>query len=74
MYLKPVGCNEVIKYFKNKASLLTKIGPLKLANESFSLTETMANLICEQGMFPWSLKLAKIIPIYKDGSKTDVEN
>ena len=80
MYLKPVRSNEVhevIKDFKNKASLDTKIGPLKLANESFSFTETIANLInksFEQGIFPQSLKLAKVIPIYKEGSKTDVEN
>ena len=80
MFLQPVQSGEVqdiIKKLKNKATLDTKIGPLKIANENFSFTETIAKLVTNsftQGIFPQSLKVAKVIPIHKEGSKLDVEN
>jgi exonuclease III len=80
IYLRPVEPNEVygiIKDLKNKATLDTRIGPLKIANSNFKFTHTLAKIITasfEQGIFPQSLKLARVVPIFKAGSKTDVSN
>ena len=80
MYLRKTHAGEIhsiIKNFKNKATLDTKIGPLKIANESYAFTETLASIInssFEQGIFPDSLKIAKVVPIHKEGPKTDVSN
>ena len=80
IYLRVTSAGEVhsiIKTFKNKATLDTKISPLKIANENRAFTETLATLInssFEQGIFPDSLKTAKVVPIHKDGPKTDVSN
>ena len=78
MYIKPVDSSEiysVIKNFQNKSTLDTKIGPLKIANDSFMFTETLARIISlsfKQGVFPEALKTARVIPIYKEGPKADV--
>ena len=62
---------------KNKATLDTKVSALKIANSSPKFTETLAKLITssfEQGIFPQTLKLARVVPVHKGGSKTDVSN
>ena len=80
MYIKPVAASEiyqVINKFQIKSTLDTKIGPLKIANSSFKFTETLANVVntsFNEGVFPRSLKNARVIPIYKEGSKTEVSN
>ena len=80
MHLSPTDASEVsniIKNFKNKATLDTKIGPLKIANESFDFTSTIATLVnksFEQGIFPEHLKIAKVVPIHKEGCRMDVAN
>ena len=80
IYLRSVEASEVheiIKNFKNKSTLDTKIEPLKIANVHFSFTETLAKVISssfEQGIFPQALKLARVVPIHKEGSRTDVTN
>ncbi len=80
MYIKPVEPGEVhkvIKGFKNKSTLDTKIEPLKIANTSINFTSTLAKIInssFEQGVFPQPLKIAKVVPIHKDGPKTEVAN
>ena len=38
-----------------------------------ALTKTI-EVSFEQGIFPESLKLAKVVPIHKEGSKTNVSN
>ena len=68
---------NVIRNFKNKATMDTKISALKVAAENNRFIEALTKTIeasFEQGIFPESLKLAKVVPIHKEGSKTDVSN
>ena len=80
MYIKPVASGEVfniIKNMKNKATLDTKVSALKMANTDPKFTHTLAKIITasfEQGIFPQSLKLARVVPVYKNGTKTEVSN
>lgn len=69
--------SDIIKGFQNKATLDTKISALKVANESENFQNVLASVInasFEQGIFPQTLKLAKVVPIHKGGSKTEVKN
>ena len=69
--------HDIIKKLKNKSTLDTKIEPLKIANKSFAFTEALANVVnssFEQGIFPQALKSARVVPIHKEGPKTDVTN
>ena len=80
MYLKPADQGEVhqiIKNFKNKATLDCKISVLKIANTNFSFTETLTKIInksFDEGYFPHQLKVARVVPIHKGGAKTNVSN
>ena len=80
MYMRPVDSGEVheiIKNMKNKATLDTKVNPLKIANSDFKFTNTLARIITssfQDGIFPQQLKLARVVPIFKSGSKSDVSN
>ena len=80
IYLSRVGANEVhnvIKNFKNKSTLDTKISALKIASNSFKFTGVLAKVInksFKDGVFPHQLKTARVVPIFKEGSKTDVGN
>ena len=80
IYLDPVEGTEISKIIhdlKNKATLDTKINTLKIASTCTKFNETLAKVITcsfEQGVFPNSLKLARVVPIFKGGSKTDVAN
>ena len=80
IYLRPVTPGEVyeiIDNFKNKSTLDTKISALKIANTNHKFTEALAKIVTtsfQQGVFPASLKIAKLIPIHKGGKKTEVEN
>ena len=68
---------DIICSFKNKSTRDTKICVLKLAAENDNFIAILTNTIeasFEQGIFPESLKLAQVVPIHKDGSKTDVAN
>ena len=78
--LSRVGAQEVhkiINNFKNKSTLDTKISALKIANKSFKFTHMLAKIINKSfsdGIFPQQLKNARVVPIFKEGSKTDVGN
>ena len=80
MFLRPAGSEEVaviIRKLKNKATSDTKISALKLAGEIPGFVKAIAETVSlsfEQGVFPQSLKLARVIPIYKGGTKTEVSN
>ena len=80
MYLESVNAGEVYKIiqsFKNKSTRDTKIEALKIANSSYVFTSTIAMVInksFQQGLFPKQMKMAKVVPIHKDGPKTEVGN
>ena len=80
IYLRPVTpveVSDVITNFKNKATLDTKIEPMKIANSDFKFTNVLACIVnssFKQGIFPDPLKSARVVPIHKEGSKTDVVN
>jgi Notch-like protein len=80
MFLKPTHSEEVgeiIASLKNKATLDTKITALKSAGKSTSFTGTIATLVNNsfmQGCFPEALKTARVVPIHKGGTKSDVAN
>ena len=80
IYINPVEPTEVydvIEKFKNKSTLDTRISALKIANTSYNFTCTIAKIIntsFQEGVFPTQLKSARVIPVFKEGSKCDVEN
>ena len=80
LFLNVVEASEVydvIKNFKNKTTRDTKIISLKLANKSYNFTSTLASIVnksFQQGVFPEQMKLARVIPVHKEGPKTDVGN
>ena len=80
MYVREVEPGEVysiIKNFKNKATLDSKISALKIANTSFNFTHTLAKIInssFSEGVFPTQHKTARVAPVHKGGTKTDVTN
>ena len=56
---------------------LPKISALKIANNSLNFTSILAKIINKsfnEGVFPQQLKTARVVPIFKEGSKTDVGN
>ena len=80
IYLDKVSPSEVyktIQSFKNKSTRDTKIEALKVANSSRVFTSSLAMVVnksFQEGIFPEQLKAAKVVPIHKEGSKTDVSN
>ena len=68
---------DIIRNLKNKSTRDTKISVLKLASENKSFVEVLTKTVeasFVQGIFPESLKLAQVVPIHKEGAKTDVAN
>ena len=80
LFLREVDAGEVyevIRNFKNKCTRDTKISSLKLANISYGFTSTLARVInksFQEGIFPEQMKLARVTPIHKEGSKSKVGN
>ena len=80
IYLNQVTSDEIyniINNFKNKSMLDIRISSLKIANTSIKLADTLAKIIDKsftEGVFHEQLKSARVVPIYKEGSRTDVEN
>ena len=80
IYLKPTDPTEIQKIvlaLKNKSTLDTKIEPLKVATSSQTFLDVLATVInasFTEGIFPKSMKVAKVTPIFKGGSKIDVSN
>ena len=73
----PHEVHQIINKFKNKATLDTKIEPMKFASEVAKFTEILAKIVnssFSQGIFPCALKSARVVPIHKGGCKTDVTN
>lgn len=62
---------------KNKTTSDTKINAMKTATAIPLFNTLLTRLInssFETGVFPHQLKIAKVVPIHKGGSKTDVSN
>ena len=81
IHTEPVTAGEVhdvIKSMKNKATMDIKVSSIKVANDSRTFTQVLARVISssfEQGVFPSSMKVARVIPVFKNnGSKTDASN
>ena len=80
IYLEPATPTEIHRIIiglKNKATLDSKIEPLKIAStcQNFVCTfATVVNTSFAEGTFPKALKTAKVTPIHKGGSKLDVAN
>ena len=80
IYLNQVTSDEIyniIKNFKNKSTQDIRISSLKIANTSIKFTDTLAKINDKsftEGVFPEQLKSARVVPIHKEGSRTDVEN
>ena len=80
IFVRPVLSGEVsviIKNLKDKSTLDSKISALKLASADTKFIEILASVInssFEQGIFPQSLKLARVVPVYKTGARSDVSN
>ena len=80
IFLTPVSATEIdstINKLQNKATLDTKISALKAAGTCLTLKNALAKVITksfEQGIFPTALKLARVVPIHKGGSRSDVSN
>ena len=77
MEVEPGEVFKIINSFKNKSTRDTKISALKIANTSYSFTSTLAMVINKsfrEGVFPEQMKLAKVIPLHKGGTKTDIGN
>ena len=80
LYLKPTEPAEIqniIISLKNKATLDSKIEPLKIAGGCISFASALANIInnsFSEGIFPEALKMAKVTPVHKGGCKLDVAN
>ena len=71
----PIEISEIIKTFKNKATSDTAVQALKHTNQIVS--PIICNIITasfEQGIFPSELKLAKVIPLHKSGSRSELSN
>ena len=80
IFLRPADHSEImniINSLKNKSTRDTKISALKIAAENSNFIEALASTITlslEEGVFPQSLKVARVVPIHKSGPKTAVSN
>ena len=66
---------EIINSFKNKATADTSMHALK--HVSLEVTPILVHTInasLTQGIFPSDLKCAKVLPLFKGGSKVDISN
>ncbi len=75
--VQPQEVSDIIRKLKNKTTLDTKISAIKLASNDPKFNQALAKIITSsfnEGVFPNELKLARVVPIHKEGSKTDVGN
>ena len=73
----PTEVDDIILSLKPKSTSDSKIDALKAAAKIPNFNLILSDIINSsftQGIFPSQLKLAKIIPIHKNGSKSDVSN
>ena len=80
-FLKPTDPIEVYRIIKNLppkfSSGLDEISSIVLKEVAETISFSLANIINEclaQGIFPDQLKIAKIVPVYKKGEKSQIDN
>ena len=70
-----IEIKEIINSFKNKSTADTSMQALKhVSSEIIPILVHTINASLTQGIFPSDLKCAKVIPLYKGGSKVDISN
>ena len=80
IFLRPAEYSEIyeiIKNLKNKSTKDTKVSALKIAAEDSNFVNALVATVSQsliEGVFPQSLKVARVVPIHKNGSKTEVSN
>ena len=80
IFLKPtfsLEISNIINSFKLKATSDTNIKALKIASTTTHFNDVLADIVNSSfasGVFPTELKIAKVVPIHKGGSKTEVSN
>ena len=80
MYMSTISNNEVMNYLntlKSETPGFDEISPqvLKFTNKSLAIPFTyIINLSIKTGIFPDHLKKAKVIPMFKAGSRCDINN
>ena len=80
IYLRDSDTNEICEYIndlKNKGTADTKIVAIKALADVENFTTIFASVLnasMREGVFPDQLKFAKVCPIHKGGSKTEVSN
>ena len=66
---------DIINSLKNKATSDLSIQPLKTVGNIISpVLQHIISASLEQGIFPTKLKCAKVIPLHKGGSTTEITN
>ena len=73
----PIEIKNIITNLKLKSTSDTKICALKTATEINSFNSVVTDIINSSfvsGIFPSELKIAKVVPIHKGGSKSEVSN
>ena len=77
-YTNPIEIIKILKSLSYKTSSGWDDIPQKLIKESplniIKVLSHIFNLSIEEGVFPEKMKIAKVIPIFKKGSKICVEN
>ena len=73
MYIHDTSLDEILKHIsslKNKSTSDTKVSALKTASGVMEFNYTLSDVInCSfnNGIFPNQLKVAKVVPIHKNG-------
>jgi len=73
----PIEVENIIKSMKNKSSNLYYV-PIFIFKEYKSILTPILSLLfnesLQQGIFPDCLKVARVIPVFKSGSRKDISN
>ena len=66
---------EIVKGLKNKSTSDMSITPLKSVSQILApVISSIVSTSLKQGVFPSKLKIAKVIPLHKGGSRSEVSN
>ena len=66
---------EIVKGLKNKSTSDMSITPLKSVCQTLApVISSLVSTSLKQGVFPQKLKIAKVIPLHKGGSRSEVSN